>query len=139
MAVFCRYTPIKENSIMDCRGNHAFKHSQNKVFFLWTRFLGMPGVRMNNLTHTHGILSWGSKVSQIRSQDTCYMIIFSGFQRFFLHFLYFFHPQNTISSRFFEDFFSVNQDTFLILKLLITFLKELVLGQVSFSAKCTGK
>ena len=32
----------------------------------------------------------------------------------------------------------MNQDTFLILKLLITFLKELVVGQWSFSAKCTG-
>ena len=37
----------------------------------------------------------------------------------------------------FEDFFS-KKDTFLILKLLITFLKELVVGQGSFSAKCTG-
>ena len=33
----------------------------------------------------------------------------------------------------------MKQDTFMILKLLITFLKELVVGQVSFSAKCTGK
>ena len=36
----------------------------------------------------------------------------------------------------FEDFFSMKQDTFLILKLLLTFLKELVLGKGSFSAKC---
>ena len=34
--------------------------------------------------------------------------------------------------------FSLKKDTFLILKLLITFLKELVVGQGSFSAKCTG-
>ena len=30
----------------------------------------------------------------------------------------------------------MKQDNFLILKLLITFLKELVVGQGSFSAKC---
>ena len=35
-------------------------------------------------------------------------------------------------------FFSIKQDTFLILKLLITFLKEIVDGQRSFSAKSTG-
>ena len=32
----------------------------------------------------------------------------------------------------------MKRDTFLILKLLLTFLKELVVGQGSFSAKCTG-
>ena len=32
----------------------------------------------------------------------------------------------------------MKQDTFLILKLLITFLKELVVDQGSFSAICTG-
>ena len=30
----------------------------------------------------------------------------------------------------------MKQDTFLILKLLLTFLKELVVGKGSFSAKC---
>ena len=30
----------------------------------------------------------------------------------------------------------MKQDTFLILKLLLTFLKELVVGKWSFSAKC---
>ena len=44
--------------------------------------------------------------------------------------------KNTISTWiFFEDFFSVKHDTFLILKLLIKFLKELVVGQGLFSAK----
>ena len=44
--------------------------------------------------------------------------------------------KNTISTRiFFEDFFSMKHDTFLILKLLIKFLKELVVGQGLFSAK----
>ena len=32
----------------------------------------------------------------------------------------------------------MKQGTFLLLKLLITFLNELVMGQLSFSAKCTG-
>ena len=32
----------------------------------------------------------------------------------------------------------MKQDTFLILKLSITFIKELFVGQGSFSAKCTG-
>ena len=45
-------------------------------------------------------------------------------------------PKNTISPWiFFEDFFSMKHDTFLILKLLIKFLKELVVGQGLFSAK----
>ena len=44
--------------------------------------------------------------------------------------------KNTISTWiFFEDFFSRKHDTFLILKLLIKFLKELVVGQGLFSAK----
>ena len=44
--------------------------------------------------------------------------------------------KNTISTWiFFKDFFSMKHDTFLILKLLIQFLKELVVGQGLFSAK----
>ena len=44
--------------------------------------------------------------------------------------------KNTISTWiFFEDFFSMKHDTFLILELLIKFLKELVVGQGLFSAK----
>ena len=44
--------------------------------------------------------------------------------------------KNTISTWiFFEDFFSLKHVTFLILKLLIKFLKELVVGQGLFSAK----
>ena len=44
--------------------------------------------------------------------------------------------KNTISTWiFFEDIFSMKHDTFLILKLLIKFLKELVVGQGLFSAK----
>ena len=39
-------------------------------------------------------------------------------------------PKHTISPWiFFEDFFSMKHDTFLILKLLIKFLKELVVGR----------
>ena len=45
-------------------------------------------------------------------------------------------PKNTISPWiFFEDFFFMKHYTFLILKLLIKFLKELVVGQGLFSAK----
>ena len=44
--------------------------------------------------------------------------------------------KNTISTWiFFEDFFSMKHDIFLILKLWIKFLKELVVGQGLFSAK----
>ena len=41
---------------------------------------------------THGVLSWGRKVGEIRSQGTCNMILFAAFQRFFLHFSYYFTP-----------------------------------------------
>ena len=93
----------------------------------------------NEQSNTHENLSWGSKVGQIISYGTSNMILIACFQRFFFIFRIFSPPKNTISPQiFFEDFFSIQQDTFLILKLLITFLKELVLGQGSFSAKCTG-
>ena len=29
---FCRFTPVQENSIIECHVNHAFKHSQIKLF-----------------------------------------------------------------------------------------------------------
>ena len=64
------------------------------------------------------------------------IILIACFQRFFFIFRIFPPPpppqkkkKNTISPRnFFEDFFSIKQDKFLILKLLTTFLKELVVG-----------
>ena len=40
MVVFVGTPPIKENSIMGCRGNHAFKHRQIKVFFPVDTFFG---------------------------------------------------------------------------------------------------
>ena len=68
------------------------------------------------------------------------MILNACFQRFFFIFRIFHPPKIPFPLRFFlEDFFfSIKQDTFLILKLLLPFLKELVLGQGSFLAKCTG-
>ena len=93
----------------------------------------------NEQFNTNGILSWGSKVGQIRSYGTSNMILIACFQRFFDIFRIFFHPPKIpFPLGFFVDFFSIKQDTFLILKLLITFLKDLVVGQGSFSAKCTG-
>ena len=89
----------------------------------------------NEQSNTHGNLSWGSKVGEIRSYGTSNMILIACFQQFFFIFRIFFTPKNTISPRI---FFSIKQDTFLTLKLLITFLKELGVGQGSFSAKCTG-
>ena len=99
-----------------------------KISFLGYKFLGMTGVPMSNSTAMEtcpGV----AKVGQIRSYATSNMILIACFQRFFFIFRIFSTPKNTISPRkFFEDFFSIKQDTFLILKLLITFLKELVLG-----------
>ena len=93
----------------------------------------------NEQFDTNGILSWGSKLGQIRSQGISNMILFAGFRPFFSFFVFLSPQKNTISAQnFFEDFFSMKQDTVLILKLLITYLKELVVGQGSFSAKCIG-
>ena len=106
--------------------------------FSGDKFFGHDWVS-NEQFNTHGNLSWGSKVGQIRFYGTSNMILIAGFQRFFVIFHIFSPPKNTISPRiFFDDFFSIKQDTFLILKLLITFLKKLVVGQGSFSAKWTG-
>ena len=54
-----------------------------------------------------------------------YLPVFRDFSSFFI---FFSPPKNTISSQIFLGLFSIKQDTFLILKLLITFLKELVVG-----------
>ena len=83
----------------------------------------------NEQFNTHGNLSWGSKVGQIRSYGTNNMKLIACFQRFFFIFLIFVTPKNNISPRIFlRTFFSIEQDTFLILKLMILFLKELVVG-----------
>ena len=126
---------------MGCHGNHAFKHSQNK-FFSRDNFFGGHDWGPNNQFDTHGILSWGSKVGQIRSLGTCNMILFAGFSDFSSFFVFFTPPpppkkKKSFPLDFFEDFFSMKQDNFLMLKLLKTFLKELVVGQGSFWAKCT--
>ena len=60
--------------------------------------------------------------------------VFGDFSSFFICY----HPQKIPFPSEFLGLFSMKQDTFLILKLLTTFLKELVVGQGSFSAKCTG-
>ena len=93
----------------------------------------------NEQFNTHGNLSWGSKVGQIRSNGTSNMVLINCFHRFFF-ILHIFSPpkKKKFHSDCFWGLFSIKQDTFLILKLLITFVKELVLGQGSFSAKCTG-
>ena len=76
--------------------------------------------------NTHENLSLGSKVGQIRSYGTSNMILIARFQRFFFIFRIFFHPQKIpFPLRFFGGLFSIKQDTLLILKVLITFLKEL--------------
>ena len=99
-----------------------------KISFLGYKFLGHDW-GSNEQFSTHGNLSWGSKVGQIRYYGTSNMILIACFQQFFFIFRIFSTPKNTISPRnFFEDFFSIKKDTFMILKLLITFLKELVVG-----------
>ena len=99
-----------------------------KISFLGYKFLGHD-LGSNEQVNTHGNLSWGSKVGQIRSYGTSNMTLIACFQRFFFIFRIFSTPQKYhFPSDFFEDFFSIKQDTFLILKLLITFLKELVVG-----------
>ena len=93
----------------------------------------------NELFNTHGNLSWGSKVCQIRSYGTSNMLVITCFKRVFVIFRIFFTPKNTIFPQIFlRELFSIKQDIFLILKLWITFLKELVVSQGSFLAKCTG-
>ena len=63
----------------------------------------------NEHPNTHGNLSLGSKVGQIRSYGTSYMILTACFQRFFFIICIFSPPpqkkKNAISPRFFEDFF----------------------------------
>ena len=108
-----------------------------RSFFFGDKFLGHDWGSYEQ-SNTNGNLSWGSKVGQIRSYGTSNMILIACFQRFFFIFRIFSSPKNTISHQIFRTFFSIKQDTFLILKLLITFLKELVVGQGSFSAECTG-
>ena len=121
---------------MGCHGNHTFRHSKNK-FFSGDKYLAHDW-GSNEQSNTHGNLSWGSKVGHIRSYGTSNMVLIACFQRFFFIFRIFFGPKKYhFPSDFFEDLFSITQETFLILKLLITFLKELVVGQGSFSAKCT--
>ena len=75
---------------MGCYGNHAFIHSQNK-FFWGYKFFG-HNWGSNEQFNTHGDLSWGSKVGQIRSYGTSNMILIACFQRFFFIFRIFFTP-----------------------------------------------
>ena len=84
----------------------------------------------NEQFNTYGNLSWGSKVGEVRSYGTSNMILIACFSDFSSFFVFFLTPKkyHFPSDFFFEDFFSIKQDTFLILKLLITFLKESVVG-----------
>ena len=108
-------------------------------FFSGDKFFGHDW-GSNEQSDTHGNLSWGSKVGQIRSYGTSNMILIACFQRFFFIFCIFSPPppKYHFLSDFLRTFFSIKQDNFLILKLLITFLKESVVCQGSFSAKCSG-
>ena len=58
----------------------------------WDKFFGHDWVS-NEQSNTHENLSWGSKVGQIRSYGTSNMILIACFQRFFIIFRIFFHPQ----------------------------------------------
>ena len=99
---------------MGCHGNHAFRHGKNK-FFSGDKFLGHDW-GSNEQFNTHGNLFWGTKVGQIRSYGTSNMILIACFQRVFFIFILFSPPKNTISPLMFvEDFFSIKQDTILIL------------------------
>ena len=103
-------------------------HLDIAKFFSGDKFIGHDWGSTEQFK-THRNLSWGSKVGQIRSYGTSNMILIACFQQFFFIFRIFCTPQKYhFPSEFFEDFFSIKQDTFLILKLLITFLKELVVG-----------
>ena len=139
MVVFCRYTPPSFRRIALWVPMETMHIDIARIsFFSGENFLGHDW-GSNEQFNAHGNLSWGSKVGKIRSYGTSNLILTACFQRFFFIFRIFFTPKNTISPRiFFEDFFSIKQDTFLILKLLLTFLKELVVGQGLFSAKFTG-
>ena len=97
---------------MGCHGNHAFKYSQNKIFPVDSFFGGD---------------AWGP-IEQFDTHGTCNMILIARFKRSSSFFVFFTTPKNTISALIFLGLFSMKQDTFLILKLLIKFLKELVVG-----------
>ena len=116
------------------------------ILFVGIIFGGHALVPMNNLIP----LKTCPGVARLVKLDTSvsvtlYMFLFSvSFLRFSYCFYGFPPPpskkQQQQKKTFPLDFwglFSMKQDTFLMLKLLITFLKELVMGQGSFSAKCT--
>ena len=62
-----------------------------KISFLGYKFLGYDW-GSNEQFNTHGNLSWGSKVGQIRSYGTSNMILIACFQRFFFIFCIFSTP-----------------------------------------------
>ena len=59
----------------------------------------------NEQSNTHGNLSLGSTVGQIRSYGTSNMIFIACFQRFFFIFVFFHPPKIPLPLVFFEDFF----------------------------------
>ena len=61
-------------------------------FFLETKILEHDW-GSNEQFNTHGNLSWGSKVGQIRSYGTSNMILIACFQRFFVIFVFFSPPK----------------------------------------------
>ena len=55
---------------MCCHRNHAFNYSQNKLSAVDIFRIPLVSLQLD----THGNLSWGSKVGQIRSHGTSNMI-----------------------------------------------------------------
>ena len=109
------------------------------ILFAGIIFGGHAWVPMNNLIPMKTCPGEARLVKLDTSVSvTLYMFLFSVS---FLHFSYCIcappPPSKKKNSPGFLRTFSMKQDTCLILKLLITFLKELVMGQGSFSAKCT--
>ena len=95
MVVFASTFPFRRISLWVAMETMHFKHSQIK--FLW------HARGPNEQFDSHGILSWGSKVGQIRSQGTCNMILFAVFQPFSSFIVFFLPPpqkkKNAISPK----------------------------------------
>ena len=78
-------------------------------FFSGDKFLGHDW-GSNEQFNTHGNLSWGSKLGQIRPYGTSNMIFIACFQRFFVIFRIFFYAQKYhFPSDFLRTFFSINR------------------------------
>ena len=86
---------------MCCHRNHAFNYSQNKLSAVDIFRIPLVSLQLD----THGNLSWGSKVGQIRSHGTSNMILIAYFQQFFFIVRIFSPIKIPFPHRYFEDFF----------------------------------